>query len=128
MTQYGTWVSYSGTAGIGLAIVLAGAATGVAYAGHRLPLPVSLRRPGRAATVFLLVAWFLSIVALGVCTSIDVRHVMREHLGLSAPVDPITPVTVIALGIVWFTVALLHSSRGWRIAIGSAVIGAWPRR
>jgi len=124
MTQYGTWVSYSGTAGIALAIVLAGATAGVAYAGYRLPLPVSLRRPGRAATVFLLVAWFLAIVALGVCTLIVVRHVMREGPGLNVPVDPITPVTVIALGIIWFTIALLHSSRGWRIALGSALIGA----
>lgn len=124
MTQYGTWVSYSGDAGIALAIVLAGTATGVAYAGYRLPLPALLRRPSGPARVFLLVAWLLSIAALGVCTSIDVRHIMREHLGLTAPVDPITPVTVIALGILWFTVALLHNSRGWRIALGSAVIGA----
>ena len=121
MAQYGTWVSYGGTADIALAIVLAGAATAVTYAGLRLRLPAPLPRPRRAAKVFLLVAWLLSIAALGACTSIDVRHIVREHQGLTPPVDPIT---VICLGIVWFALALLHNARGWRIALGSAVIGA----
>jgi hypothetical protein len=39
MTQYGTWISYSGTAKIMLALVLLAAAGGVTYAATRLPLP-----------------------------------------------------------------------------------------
>jgi len=124
MTEYGTWLSYSGTTEIMLASVLAGSAAGVAYAGMRLPLPARLPRPGRKAGVFLITTWLVSMAVLGVCTSLDVRHIMLEHLGLTAPVDPITPVTVIAFGIAWFTIALMHSSRGWRIALRSAVIGA----
>lgn len=124
MTRYGTWVSYSGTADITLAIVLAGIATAVAYAGLRLPLPVPLPRPGRGAKVLLLVAWLMAIVAFGVCVSLYAVHAKREHLGQAPPTDPITPVTVICLGIVWFAIALLHNARGWRIALGSAMVGA----
>ncbi len=124
MTQYGTWVSYSGTAGIALAIVLAGAATGVAYAGFRLPLPASLPRPARAARVFLLAGWLLSIVALLACLSLYVLHAHGEHLGQAPPADPITPVTVICFGIAWFAIALVNNARGWRVALGSAAIGA----
>jgi hypothetical protein len=31
---------------------------------------------------------------------------------------------VIGLGIIWFAIAIMHNSRGWRVALGSAVIGA----
>jgi hypothetical protein len=124
MTQYGTWVSYSGTADIALAIVLAGAAAGVAYAGFRLPLPASLPRPGRAARVVLIVAWLLSIAAFAACFTLYALHAGHEHLGHAPPADPITPVTVICLGIAWFAIAVMHNTCGWRVALGSAVIGA----
>lgn len=124
MTQYGTWVSYSGTADIALAIVLAGAATAVAYAGLRLRLPASLPRPGRIARAILLAAWLIAIVAFGVCVSVYALHAEREHLGHAPPADPITPVTVICFGIAWFAIALMHNARGWRVALGSAVVGA----
>jgi len=123
MTQYGTWVSYGGTADIVLAAVLAGAAAGVVYAGSRLPLPVPLRRPGRTASVFLLVAWILSIAAFLTCFVLYALHAHREHLGQAPPADPITPVTVVCFGIVCLAIALLHNERGWRIALGGAVIG-----
>jgi hypothetical protein len=32
----------------------------------------------------------------------------------------ITPVTVVCFGVVWIAIALLHSARGWRVALGSA--------
>ena len=62
MTQYGTWVSYSGGARIELAIVLLAAAAGLAYAGTRLPLPARAARPGRAAMIFMLVTWVLASI------------------------------------------------------------------
>jgi hypothetical protein len=124
MTQDGLWVSYGGTADIALAVVLAGAAAGVAFAGMRLPLPARLPRPGRKGRVFLLVAWLTAIAALLVCDSLYVLHARHEHLGHAPSADPITPVTVIGFGIVWFAIALMHNERGWRVALGSATIGA----
>jgi hypothetical protein len=124
-TQHGLWASYSGTAEIVLAVVLVGAAAGVAYAGLRLPLPARLPRPGRTARVCLVTAWLVAIAAFLVCASLYVLHAEREHFGIhSTPADPITPVTVIGLGIIWFAVTLMHSSRGWRVALGSGLIAA----
>jgi hypothetical protein len=124
-TELGLWVSYSGTAEYALAAVLAGAAAGVAYAGLRLPLPARLPRPGRAAKVSIVTAWLTAIAAFLVCASLYVLHALREHVvGHATSADPITPVTVIGLGIIWFAVMLLHNSRGWRIALGSGLIAA----
>jgi hypothetical protein len=127
-TQHGMWINYSGTAEIVLAAVLVAAAAGVAYAGLRLPLPARLPRPGRTATVCMVVAWLVSIAAFIACLALYVVHALREHLGGHAtPADPITPVSVVAFGIVWFAIALVHNSRGWRVALGSALIGALAR-
>jgi hypothetical protein len=124
-TQHGLWVSYSGTAEIVLAAVLVGAAAAVAYAGLRLPLPARLPRPGRTARAWLVTAWLLAIATFLACGSLYVLHARHEHFGGHAtPADPITPVTVIGVGIIWFAVTLMHGSRGWRIALGSGLIAA----
>jgi hypothetical protein len=125
-TQHGLWVSYSGTAEIVLAAALLATAVAVAFAGLRLPLPARLPRPGRAAKACLVTAWLVAIAALLVSDSLYVLHAQREHLvdGHALPADPITPVTVIGVGIIWFAVTLMHNARGWRIALGSGVIAA----
>jgi hypothetical protein len=124
MTQSGTWVSYGGTAEIALAGVLAVSAAAVVYAAVRLPLPASLPRPGRVARILLLVIWPLAILAFPVCAVLYAAHAAQEHLAVAAPTDPITPVTLIGVGLIFFVIVVAHSSRGWRIALPSAVIGA----
>jgi len=124
MTQYGTWVSYGGTARIVLALVLVAVAGGVAYAGNRLRLPVRPARPGKTARTFMLVAWLLAIAALLAGVFVDVLQLYRDHLLYSPPADPIAPVTVIGVGVIFVVIALASSSRGWRVMLGSAVVGA----
>jgi hypothetical protein len=125
MTHYGTWVSYGGAAEIELAAILAGAAAAVAYAGFRLPLPARLPGPSAKVRVVMLAIWLVSIVAFIAGLAIYVEHALREHLGAhAAAADPITPVTVIGVGIIWFAVALLHNGRGWRVGLGSGLIAA----
>jgi len=125
MTQHGLWASYGGTADVALAVVLAAAAACVAYAGIRLPLQARLRRPSRKATLLMLVTWLIAIAAMLGCESLYVLHVLHEHLGGHVgSANPITPVTVIGVGVIAFAVALMHSSRGWRIALGSGIIAA----
>lgn len=124
-SELGLWVSYGGTAEIALAAVLVAAAAGVAYAGLKLPLPARLPRPGRTIRVCMVAAWLAAIAAFLVCADLYIRHGLHEHLGGQATAaDPITPVTVIGVGIIWFAVTLMHSSRGWRIALGSGMIAA----
>jgi hypothetical protein len=124
MTQYGTWVSYGGTARIVLAIVLVAIAGSVAYAGCRLRLPIRPARTGRTARTLMLATWLLAITALLAGLSVYVLQEYRDHLLHAPPADPITPVTVIGVGVIFVVIALAGSSRGWRVMLGSAVVGA----
>jgi hypothetical protein len=124
MTQSGGWISYSGTADIVLAVVLAAAAAAVAHAGIRLPLPARLPMPGRTAKIMMLATWVAAIVALVVCSEVYVVQVSRDGLAQSRPADPITPVTLAGVCVLFFVIALAHKASGWRVAVGSAVIGA----
>ena len=124
MTIHGTWVSYSGTAEIVLAVVLAAAAAAVAYAGTRLPLPARPPRPGRAAKIMMLAMWVFAIAALLVCAAAYLVQASRKGLLTAPPITPITPITLTGAGVLFFVIALAQKARGWRVALGSAVIGA----
>ncbi len=125
MTQYGTWVSYSGIARIELAIVLLAAAVGLAYAGTRLPLPAHATRPGRAATTFMLVIWVLAIAAFMVCLGIYALQYRHEYPGIRyAPADHILPVTLLAAGVTFFIILTSSRSFGPGARFAGAVIGA----
>jgi hypothetical protein len=124
MTRSDPWVSYSGTAEIVLAVVLAAAAVAVFCAGLRLPLPARLPRPGRAAKITMLAAWALAIAALLVSVTAYIDQVYRAGLERTPRADPITPVTLIGVVVLFVAIALMQKARGWRIAVGSAVIGA----
>lgn len=125
MTQYGTWVSYSGIARIGLAIVLLAAAGGLAYSGLRLPRPVQAARPGRTATVFMLLAWVLAMATLLACLAVYLLQYRHEYPGIrGAPVNHITPVTLIAAGLTFCIIAIPDSPYGPWTRLTSAAIGA----
>jgi hypothetical protein len=124
VTQSGTWVSYDGAARIVLAGVLVAAAGGAAYAGTRLPLPVRPAMPGEGARTFMLVTWGFAITAFLFCLPIYVHQARREHLFHAAPPDPITPVTAVCVAVIFVIIFLLGRPHGWRVALGSAVIGA----
>jgi hypothetical protein len=124
MTRYGTWVSYSGTAEIVLGVVLVSTAAAIAYAAVALPLPARPRRPGRTKCTIMLGTWAFAIAAFLVCTAAYVGQEHREGLLRTPPPDPITPVTLISAAALFFVIALAHSAKGWRVALGSAVIGA----
>jgi hypothetical protein len=124
MTASDSWVSYSGTAAIALAVILAAAAAAVAYAGIRLPLPARPPRPGRAAAVIMLALWVLAIAALVVSVKIYLIQVSQAGLQHAPRSDPITPVTLVGVTVLFFVIAFAQRASGWRVALGSAVIGA----
>lgn len=121
--QFGTWIGYSGHAKITLAIVLLAAAAAVAYAGTRLRQPIRTARRGRAFVAVLLMTLLLAIAALGICISIYVQQLVKDHLVTAPPNDPITPVTVIGVMAVFFIV-FITSSHEWRIRLAGATIAA----
>jgi hypothetical protein len=123
MTTDAAWIGYSGTARIGLAVVLLAVAGGVAYAGTRWPGPFQARRPRPAVANLMLAIWILAITVFLVCASVYVHQARHEFPGRATPTDPITPVTLLGAGVV-FLVILIASTGGPAARLGSAAIGA----
>ena len=123
MTTEGAWIGYSGTARIGLAVVLLALAGGLAYAGTRWPGPFQARRPRPAIANLMIAVWILAITVFLVCASVYVHQARHILPGRATPTDPITPVTLVGVGVV-FLVILIASTGGPAARLGSAVIGA----
>ena len=124
MTAYGTWVIYSGAARVWLAILLLAVGVGLFYGGTRLRLAVRARRPGKAATAFMLVACVLAIATFSICAVVYVGQVRQEHLIGTPPTDPITLVTLTAVVATFAIINEMGQPLGQRTALASAVIGA----
>jgi hypothetical protein len=124
ITKYGTWVAYGGSGRIILAIVLAVAAAGVAYAGIRLTRSVRPSIPRQGTRAFLLVGWGLSIVAFFACLSLYISHAKQEHLLHGPPPDPIAPVTATCVLATFLIIALASKAHGQEVMLASAAIGA----
>jgi hypothetical protein len=132
MTQYGTWVSYSGDARIWLAAGLLAVAGGVTLAGIRLPLPVRATRPGPAGRAAMIVAWAASIVAFLVGLTIYIRQYIHAY-NLSAlkatPKDRIAPITFTAVVVVFIVIVIVSRRSlgfGARLASGAICAMAAP--
>ena len=121
MTQYGTWVSYGGTARIALAIILLAAAGGLAYAGTRIRRPVRLPRPGRALTVIMLLAWVLALVAFLACFAVYVRQERHDYSAKAAPANPIALITIMA-AVILFLIVFSATPHGMWTRLTSGVI------
>jgi hypothetical protein len=124
MARYGTWLSYGGSARIWLAVVLVAVAACVALAGARLPLPARTRRwPGRATVTFMVVVLLMAVVTFGACLAAYAQQAQQEHLIRGTPSDPVTPVTLIGAGVVFFII-VITSKQGWKATLPGGVIAA----
>jgi hypothetical protein len=126
MTQYGTWVSYSGDARIWLAIGLLAVASGATLAGIRLRLPVRPTPPGPAGRAAMIIAWVASIVAFLACATIYIRQYIHAYgVGVLAatPKDNVAPITFTAVVVV-FIVIISRNSPGFPARLASGAIAA----
>jgi len=123
MTQSGTWVSYSGSARLVLAIILLAAAGGLVYAGIRLRRPVRLPRPGTTLSVFMLAAWGLAGVAFLSCLAANAAQARREHIAKAPPADPIALWTFTAAILLILAVYIATPYGRWA-RVSSAAIAA----
>jgi ABC-2 type transport system ATP-binding protein len=124
MTAYGTWVSYSGSARIWLAIGLLAAVACMAFAGFRLRLPARLkRRPSGLAAGALLAVWFTSLPLFLGFLAIYVQNYVHAYPNLHAapPSDPIAPVTFLSAIAVFVAVLVQDAPRFWARVGGAAV-------
>jgi hypothetical protein len=72
----------------------------------------------------MLAAWVLAIAALLVSVHVYIAQVSQAGLAQAPSANPITPVTLIGATVLFFVIALMQKASGWRVALGSAVIGA----
>jgi hypothetical protein len=121
--QFGTWVSYAGSARIVLALALLAGAAIVVYLGFRLPLPFRPPRPGPAATGIMLTTWLIAILAFLICVSVYVQQLRNDHLLRAAPTDSIAPVTFAGV-VILFAVLAITSTQRPVVRWGSAAIAA----
>jgi hypothetical protein len=121
--QFGTWISYSGSARLALAAVLLAAAAASVWLGRRLPAPLRPVRPGPAVTAALLATWATAITAFLVCAHVYVQQLRRDHLLQAAPTDPIAPVTLVCAGVLFAVLVITgaHKPRGWATAAIAAM-------
>src|ERR1700691_4408175 len=127
MTQYGTWVSYGGDARIWLAIVLLAAAAGITLAGILLPLPVRFTRPGPVGRLAMFLAWGASIVLFLVCVTFYIRgyvHAYNLSANTTAPKDPIAPITLSAVAVVFIIILVRESTGSFKTRLGSGFVAA----
>jgi len=99
-------------------------AAGLALGGARLPLPARPARPGKAVTVFLLVAWALALVAWGVAVTAYILQLNQDNILHAAPQDPIAPVTFTAALVVFFIIMVRGPSTFWAKVVSAITAAA----
>jgi hypothetical protein len=123
MTQSGTWVSYSGSARLVLAIILLVAAGGLVYAAVRLRRPVRLPRAGSTGAVLTLAGWGLAGVAFLSCLGAYAAQERLDHIAKAPPADPITPWTLTSAVVLMLVVYIRTPHSRW-VRVSSAAIAA----
>jgi hypothetical protein len=115
------WVSYSSGEATILAIVLLVVASGFAYAGKRLRIPVGVTRPGGTVAAFMIAIWLLTIFNVIVATHVyglQVRQAYPDFVAARVRVG-----TFIDAPVAFFVILCITRRWGWKIALASAVIG-----
>jgi hypothetical protein len=124
MTQYGTWVSYTGDARIWLAAVLLAAATGTAIAGIRLRRPIRAVQPGPAGRIAMILAWVGSMVAFLICFVFYVQQYVHAYgSAASSPKDRIAPITLTAVAAT-FVIIIWRRTPDVRTRLAAGFFGA----
>lgn len=118
---HGGWVPYEGRAAAVLAIALIALATASAYIGGRLRTPVSVSRPGRAVSCFMIAIWALAIYTFLVAYYAYALQLRQVHLHVAPPRARVG--TFIDAPITFLVILYLTRRYGWRVALCSAVIG-----
>ncbi|HUB38176.1 MAG TPA: hypothetical protein VMA72_04935 [Streptosporangiaceae bacterium] len=121
-----TWLSYAGTARVGLAIVLVAVAVVTVYAGTRLHRPVLPPKPSAQVKVIIVVGLGLAIAAFLVCLTEYADGLRRHNLLRVLPKDPspIAPVTAVCAIAIFVAINFLTRSQEPPVRVASGLIGA----
>ncbi|HZS75376.1 MAG TPA: hypothetical protein VFA41_02080 [Ktedonobacteraceae bacterium] len=123
MTHYGTWSPYTGSSSIILAVVLFIVTGVLIFLASRLHSPIAIKRPGKAFGVLLVVIWLLSAMTFLMAAGIYGLADKVQGIRFTGPMNPILPVTMTSAAIAFFVIVYLAQSRGFWMAVGSAIVG-----
>jgi hypothetical protein len=106
-----------------LAIVLCIVTGVLIYFASRLHHRLAFKRPATFLGVTIVVIWLLSVTTFLVALTVYVLALYKQVGPFTAPVDPITPVTMLSGLVAFFVIAYLTRRSGFWVAFGSAIVG-----
>jgi hypothetical protein len=118
-----SWSPYGGSNSIILAGVLLIITGVLMYLAFRFPHLIAVKRPGKFLGVAIVVIWVLSVTTFLVAAGIYVLALYQQVGPFTAPVNPITPVTLTSAVVAFFVIAYLARRSGFWVAVGSAMVG-----
>jgi hypothetical protein len=121
VAPYGNWVSYAGGDAVLLAIVLIVLAAAFAYVGTRLRNPIGVQRPGATAGSLMIVIWLLAIATFVVALVVCAMQLKQAYPTFKPPKARVG--TLVDAVVTFFVILYLTKGYGWRVALGSAVVG-----
>jgi hypothetical protein len=124
MTQYGTWLPYTGLEAIVLSLVLIVIAGTSVYLGTRLHHPVGVQRTGRTVGILLVIIWVLTDLTLTVASVVYYQALVKQIGQYTPPTSPISLITAGLWLITFVIITYLSRHHGWKLALGSAFLGA----
>ncbi len=124
MPEYGTWLPYTGSDSVILALVLLLIAAVLAFGGIRLHHPLAGRHPGRFAAVLLVLLWLLCFLMLGIADITYYQAIVKQYGAYTPPDSPVSNVTALAGFGAFIAIALLTRPFGWKMALASGIVGA----
>ncbi|HZC85564.1 MAG TPA: hypothetical protein VE266_01095 [Steroidobacteraceae bacterium] len=102
-------------------IVLVVIASGFAYAGRRLRVPLKVTRPQGAAAGFMIAIWLLAIYTAGIAAfvyGLRVKEAYPDFVAARVRVG-----TFVYALVTFFVILCVTRRWGWKVALASAVIG-----
>jgi hypothetical protein len=123
LTEYGTWVPYSGIDAVLLAVGLLAVGLLLIFLGTRLRCAVRVKRPGRAVGVFLILIWSLSLATFLVAVVTYGLQLYQLQMVRALPRNPISPITAVSGIATFIIIAYLTRGHGMKLALGSAFLG-----
>jgi len=128
MAQGGGWVPYAGAGAVLLAVILLAITGLIAFLGSRIRNPIGLKGPGKAGGVLMVMVCGLSILSFDVAELAYIVQLVQEFqkgatATVSAPTNPITPLTFGSAAVTFVLIAYLTRKHGVKIALLSAFVG-----
>jgi hypothetical protein len=122
MTHYVSWSPYVGSHSYILAGCLLLVTWVLTYCGFRLRHARAVKGPGKFLGALLIGCWFLAVIAFLNVTTVYAIALQQQGIQFKVT-NPITPVTFISAMIAFVVILYLTRQSGFRIAIGSAIVG-----